>query len=183
MFSALTSRSWHLCPHGMHRICCDTLCELVHETQIEICVFNAGSTNYVSHKILGVGSGEKCDKIAILWKCSQKEGQCEFWFYRFACFWNIVWFSHLNSTVIQILSFLVCKYLVLVFGFLFSPKKTMQLFWFWYSVRFPVFNKEILERRTNFASVLVLFLMFSVLINIFFAGLSNFFFLQSCWFY
>lgn len=55
-------------------------------------------------------------------------------------------------------------------------KKTMQLFWFWYSVRFPVFNKEILERRTNFASVLVLFLMFSVLINIFFAGLSNFFF-------
>ena len=55
-------------------------------------------------------------------------------------------------------------------------KKTMQLFWFWYSVRFPVFNKEILERRTNFASVLVLFLMFSVLINIFFAGLGNFFF-------
>lgn len=123
MFSALTSLSWHLCPHGMHRIWCDTLCELVHETQIEICVFNAGSTNYVCHKILGVGSGEKCVKIAILWKCSQKEGQCEFWFYRFACFWNIVWFSHLNSTVIQILSFLVCKYLVLVFGFLFSPKK------------------------------------------------------------
>ena len=123
MFSALTSLSWHLCPRGMHRIWCDTLCELVHETQIEICVFNAGSTNYVSHKILGVGSGEKCVKIAILWKCSQKEGQCEFWFYRFACFWNIVWFSHLNSTVIQILSFLVCKYLVLVFGFLFSPKK------------------------------------------------------------
>ena len=30
----------------MHRIWCDTLCELIHETQIEIRVFNEGSTNY-----------------------------------------------------------------------------------------------------------------------------------------
>lgn len=58
----------------------------------------------------------------------------------------------------------------------FFTKKPMQLFWFWYSVRFPVFNKEILERRTNFASVLVLFLMFSVLINIFFCRFKQFFF-------
>lgn len=56
-------------------------------------------------------------------------------------------------------------------------KKTMQLFWFWYSVRFPVFNTEILERRTNFASVLVLFLMFSVLIkNCRFCWFKQFFF-------
>lgn len=111
MFSAPTSLSWHLCPRGMHRIWCDTLCEPLHKAQIEICVFNAGSTNYVGHKILGVG------------KCVNNSHSVKFWFCRFACFWDVVWFSHLNSTVIQILSFLVCKFLVLVFGFLFSPKK------------------------------------------------------------
>jgi len=174
MFSALTSPSWHLCPRGMHRIWCDTLCELVHETQIEICVFNAGSTNYVCHKILGVGSGEKCVKIL---KCSHKEGQCEFWFCRFAYFWDVVWLSHLNSTVIQILSFLVCKFLVLVFGFLFSAKKQCSNYSdFGIQCGFQFLTRKILERRTNFASVVALFLMFSVLINIFFAGLGNFFF-------
>ena len=78
--------------------------------------FIFGILRYVSHKILGVGSGQKCVK-SILWKCSHKEGHCEFWFCRFAHFWDIFWFFNLNSTVFQIVSFVVTTFLALVFFF------------------------------------------------------------------
>ena len=52
MFSQANFSLLTVCHRGMHRIWCDTLCELIHETQIEISVFNEGSTNY--RKIRGL---------------------------------------------------------------------------------------------------------------------------------